>query len=71
MQGYDADHKDIALLKLRNFILRRNISDEEITSENGLSIVAAIVEAIEPFVTSSGPCCGNLNPNLCVDYVSE
>jgi hypothetical protein len=37
-------------LKLRNFLLRKNISDEEITSENGLKIVGDIVEAIEPFV---------------------
>jgi hypothetical protein len=50
MQGYAADHQDIALLKLRNFVLRRNISDEEITSENALNIVGDIVEAIEPFV---------------------
>jgi hypothetical protein len=50
MQGYAADHQDVALLKLRNFVLRRNISDEEITSENALNIVGEIVEAIEPFV---------------------
>jgi len=50
-KGYDADHKDISLLKLRNFLLRKNISDAEITSDNGLNIVADIVEAIEPFIT--------------------
>ncbi|KAN0098684.1 Conserved hypothetical protein (DUF2461) domain containing protein [Hyaloscypha variabilis] len=50
-KGYAADHQDVALLKLRNFVLRRNISDEEITSENALNIVGEIVEAIEPFIT--------------------
>ncbi|KAE8441437.1 hypothetical protein EG329_004963 [Mollisiaceae sp. DMI_Dod_QoI] len=50
-QGYDADHKDVNLLKLRNFVVSRKISDEEILSENGLEIVADIVEAIEPFIT--------------------
>jgi uncharacterized protein (DUF2461 family) len=57
MKGYDADHKDVALLKLRNFVLRKNISDKEITSENGLNIVGDIVEAIEPFVAYSIPYC--------------
>ena len=41
------------MLKLRSFVLRRNISDAELTSENGLQIVADIIEAIEPFVSHS------------------
>lgn len=41
---------DIELLKLRNFILHRKITDTEITSKDALSLVAGMVEAIEPFV---------------------
>jgi hypothetical protein len=40
------------LLKLRNFVVRKNISDAEITGENGINIVADIVEAMEPFVSN-------------------
>jgi len=50
-KGYDADHKDISLLKLRNFVLRKGISDADIVSENAIDIVADIVEATEPFIT--------------------
>jgi uncharacterized protein (DUF2461 family) len=41
------------LLKLRNFVVRKNISDAEITGENGINIMADIVEAMEPFVSIS------------------
>lgn len=51
VQGYDADHQDIELLKLKNYLLRKNISDAEIESEGILDIVANVVEAIEPFVS--------------------
>ncbi|RDW80288.1 hypothetical protein BP6252_04926 [Coleophoma cylindrospora] len=50
-KGYAIDHRDIALLKLKGFTLRRSISDEEITSENGLGIVSDMIAAIEPFIT--------------------
>lgn len=50
-KDYPADHVDIELLKLRNFILHRKITDTEITSKDALSLVAGMVEAIEPFIT--------------------
>ncbi|CZT10566.1 uncharacterized protein RCO7_07527 [Rhynchosporium graminicola] len=50
-KGFDADHKDIELLKLRNFILTKKISDGDVTSKDGLAIIADIIEAIEPFIT--------------------
>ncbi|KAL5326277.1 hypothetical protein ACEPPN_007415 [Leptodophora sp. 'Broadleaf-Isolate-01'] len=50
-KGFDADHQDIELLKLRNFILTKKISDKDITSKGGLAIITDIVEAIEPFIT--------------------
>ncbi|KAL2066746.1 hypothetical protein VTL71DRAFT_2818 [Oculimacula yallundae] len=50
-KGFDADHKDIGLLKLRNFILTKKIPDKDITSKDGLAIIGDIIEAFEPFVT--------------------
>ncbi|KAH7370936.1 hypothetical protein BKA65DRAFT_489523 [Rhexocercosporidium sp. MPI-PUGE-AT-0058] len=50
-KGFAADHKDIELLKLRNFILTKKISDKDVTSKGSLTIIADIVEAIEPFIT--------------------
>lgn len=51
MQDYAADHKDIALLKLKSFVLRKDILDAEIMGEHALETVADIVEAIVPFVS--------------------
>lgn len=51
-KGYDADHKDIALLKLKSFVVRKNISDAEIVAANSLDVIAGIVEAMEPFVST-------------------
>jgi hypothetical protein len=44
--------------------VRRNISDEEITSENVLNVVGNIVEAIVPFVQSSFPECSNFGTDI-------
>lgn len=59
------------MLKLRNFVLRRNISDEEITSENGVNIVGDIVGAIEPFVRISHPAVDSQMLTYITDHVLE
>lgn len=50
-QGYDHDHKDIDLLRLRNFTIGRTIADEEIVGTGGLERVAEVVRAMVPFVS--------------------
>ncbi|PVH76079.1 hypothetical protein DL98DRAFT_518200 [Cadophora sp. DSE1049] len=50
-KDFAADHKDIELLKLRNFILTKKIPDKDVTSKNFLAVVGDIIEAIEPFIT--------------------
>ncbi|KAK0122508.1 hypothetical protein ONS95_010736 [Cadophora gregata] len=50
-KDFAADHKDIELLKLRNFILRKKISDKDVTSKNFLNLVGNIAEGMEPFIT--------------------
>lgn len=39
------------MLKLRNFILTKKISDKDVTSKSFLAVVGDIVEALEPFVS--------------------
>ena len=50
-QGYEADHPNINLLRLRNYTLGKTLVDEEILGSNPLGRVADIVEALVPFVS--------------------
>ncbi|KAI9054008.1 hypothetical protein LZ554_002952 [Drepanopeziza brunnea f. sp. 'monogermtubi'] len=50
-KGFDADHKDIELLKLRNFVLTKKLSDADIVGKDSLKVIGDIMEAIEPFIT--------------------
>lgn len=49
-QGFDADHKDLNLLRLRNFTLGRKISDADVLSEDGIDRIADIIGALVPWV---------------------
>lgn len=49
-QGYDADHPNIELLRLRNFTIGHNISDDVIVSAKGLDRVLALIAIMHPFV---------------------
>lgn len=53
MQDYQADHKDIALLRLRDYTLSAKISDEQVVHENFLQYLAELVGSLEPFVSYS------------------
>lgn len=48
--GYDADHKDIELLKLKNFTMGHNFKDDDMVGPGGLERICEIVEALVPFV---------------------
>ncbi|EMD69245.1 hypothetical protein COCSADRAFT_105516 [Bipolaris sorokiniana ND90Pr] len=50
-KGYDHDHKDIDLLRLRNFTIGRTVADEVIVGTSGLERVAELVMAMVPFIT--------------------
>jgi hypothetical protein len=51
-QGYAADSKDIALLRLRNFTIGKKIPDADILADDGLERIAAIIGALVPWVCS-------------------
>ncbi|KAL1792594.1 hypothetical protein ACET3X_009101 [Alternaria dauci] len=50
-KGYDHDHKDIALLRLRNFTMGRKLTDDEVVGMGGLEHVGELVASMVPFIT--------------------
>ncbi|KAK3316429.1 hypothetical protein B0H66DRAFT_294663 [Apodospora peruviana] len=50
-KGFIAEHRDIELLKLRNFTVGKKVPDDIFTSEAGQEEVAEIVRAMVGFVT--------------------
>lgn len=52
LQGYEADHPNIDLLRLRNFTIGKRLSDEDIRSEGVLQKIMGLIQAMFPFVTA-------------------
>ncbi|KAK5115440.1 hypothetical protein LTR85_009900 [Meristemomyces frigidus] len=50
-KGYGADHADIELLRLRNYTIGRNLSDEEVLGTGGLDRIADYLSCMKPFIT--------------------
>lgn len=50
-QGFDADHPEIALLRLRNYTLGRPLDEAEVTAADFLDRVARLLKCIKPFVS--------------------
>lgn len=50
-QGYDSDHKDIDLIRLKNFTLGTRLSDEEVVGAKGLDRISELVGCMVPFVS--------------------
>ncbi|KAJ5571401.1 hypothetical protein N7535_005061 [Penicillium sp. DV-2018c] len=50
-KGYDADNKNIKLLRLRSFTIGKPISDEELTGGDAQERITALIGVMEPFVT--------------------
>ncbi|KAL4919650.1 hypothetical protein BDW62DRAFT_216796 [Aspergillus aurantiobrunneus] len=49
-KGYDADHRDIQLIKLRNYHVVKYVDDEIFTAEDGQQRIIDIISTIHPFV---------------------
>ncbi|EAA31167.1 hypothetical protein GE21DRAFT_8827 [Neurospora crassa] len=50
-KGFDAEHRDIELLKLRNFTVGKKLPDSVFTSKDGQEQVLDVIRAMVPFVT--------------------
>ncbi|KAI0187566.1 hypothetical protein EV127DRAFT_369327 [Xylaria flabelliformis] len=50
-KGFNPDHRDIQLLKLRNYTIGRQIPEEDILSDNAQEKIMEAIRAMVPFVT--------------------
>ncbi|KAJ6179861.1 hypothetical protein N7519_010322 [Penicillium mononematosum] len=50
-KGYEADNKNIKLLRLRSFTIGKPIADNELTGDDAQEKIAALVRVMEPFVS--------------------
>ncbi|KAL1589892.1 hypothetical protein WHR41_01292 [Cladosporium halotolerans] len=50
-KGFDADHPDIDLLRLRNYTIGRSLSEQELLGAGGFERVAELFGAMKPFIT--------------------
>ncbi|KAH7075609.1 hypothetical protein BKA63DRAFT_533264 [Paraphoma chrysanthemicola] len=50
-KGYDQSHKDIELLRLRNFTIGTKLKDDEIIGPSGLPRVNELLACMVPFIT--------------------
>ncbi|KAJ5870114.1 hypothetical protein N7455_005055 [Penicillium solitum] len=50
-KGYEADNKNIKLLRLRSFTIGKPIPDDELTGDDAQEKIATLVGVMEPFVT--------------------
>jgi hypothetical protein len=51
IQGYNSDHPEIELLRLRNYTLGRSLADSEVLGKAGRARIAQLLTALEPFVS--------------------
>ncbi|KAK5090851.1 hypothetical protein LTR05_001028 [Lithohypha guttulata] len=49
-KGYDVDHPNIELLRLKNFTVGQNVSDDDILSSGGLGRILELIRVMQPFV---------------------
>ncbi|KXT02513.1 hypothetical protein AC578_4192 [Pseudocercospora eumusae] len=50
-KDYDANHPDIALLRLKNYTMIRKLADDEVLGETGFRRIAQLMETLAPWIT--------------------
>ncbi|TID19354.1 hypothetical protein E6O75_ATG06692 [Venturia nashicola] len=50
-KGFDADHKEIDLLRLKNFTLTRKLGDRDVLGHQGLARISELIATLVPFIT--------------------
>ncbi|KAF2135555.1 uncharacterized protein K452DRAFT_293012 [Aplosporella prunicola CBS 121167] len=50
-QGYDKEHRDVELLRLRSFSIGRRVSDGVVEGPGGLARIAGLLARLGPFIT--------------------
>ena len=49
-KGYEADHPNVELLKLKSFIVLHKLTDEEVISENFIPETVRMFQVMQPFI---------------------
>jgi hypothetical protein len=52
-QGFDSQHENIALLRLRNFTLSTKLEDDALMGPDALDKIAEVVGIMVPFVSAA------------------
>lgn len=52
-QGYEKDHRDIELLRLRSFTIGKKLDDSAVMGAGGLQRIADLISCMVPFVSPS------------------
>ncbi|KAF2773684.1 hypothetical protein EJ03DRAFT_245772, partial [Teratosphaeria nubilosa] len=50
-KGFDSNHQDLDLLRLRNYTLGRRLADQELLGPSGLARVVELFRVLKPFIT--------------------
>ncbi|OCK79759.1 hypothetical protein K432DRAFT_382782 [Lepidopterella palustris CBS 459.81] len=50
-KGYENDHKDIELLRLRSYTIGKKLGDDEVVGAKGLERIAELISCLVPFIT--------------------
>ncbi|WPG97720.1 Hypothetical protein R9X50_00050100 [Acrodontium crateriforme] len=50
-KGYDGDHPNITLLRLRNFVLAQNLTDDVVVGPDGMKRILELMTCMKPFIT--------------------
>lgn len=51
LQGYEADHADIDLLRLRNYTVGRKLTEDEVLGPRSLNRIAELFRSMKQFVS--------------------
>lgn len=54
-QGYDANHRDIELLRLKSFTIGRKLGDEEVLAPRFIERLGELISCMLPFVSTVPP----------------
>ncbi|KAK0257793.1 hypothetical protein LTR91_017141 [Friedmanniomyces endolithicus] len=49
-KGYSADHKDIELLRLRNYTIGSKLTGQDVTGADGMDRVVGLMRCMKPFI---------------------
>ena len=49
--GFDGEHPDIDLLRLRNYTIGASLADEDVLGEHGMHRIADLLASLKPFVS--------------------